>query len=119
MKKNNVPVYWLFTLLLMTSCGGGGGGSAIAPPASAAGTATLAWTAPAENVDDTLLTDLQGYKVYYGNTAGQYDHVVDVGKVTAWKFENLPAGNYFFVVRAYNQAGVESDLSNEQSKKIH
>ena len=36
------------------------------------GTATLKWDPPMTNTDSTPLTDLSGYKLYYGNGSGAY-----------------------------------------------
>jgi fibronectin type 3 domain-containing protein len=84
------------------------------------GTATLAWTAPETNTDGSLLTDLAGFKVHYGTTSGYHPQTIDVGAVTTYQVANLSAGaTYYFVVTAYNQAGVESDPSSEVSKMIN
>ena len=84
------------------------------------GTATLYWTAPTKNSDGSALTDLAGYKVYYGTASGSYSQSIDVGKVTTYEVTNLPNGfTYYFVVTAYNQAGVESGPSNERKKAIN
>ena len=37
--------------------------------ATGTGTATLSWTAPTQNTDDSALTDLAGFRVYYGSSA--------------------------------------------------
>ena len=38
--------------------------------------------------------------------------------VASYTFEQLPAGNYYFGVKAYTAAGVESDLSAVVAKQI-
>ena len=118
MKNINLPLFWVLIVVLMASCSGGGGGGVMPPTAT--GSATLTWKAPTQNADNSQLVDLQGYKVYYSDVPGHYDYVVDVGNVTTYTLTNFPARSryWYFVVRAYNQAGVESDLSNEQSKFI-
>jgi hypothetical protein len=121
MRKHYSLCSILIIVLLIVSCGGSGGsGGSGVGSASNTGTATLTWIAPTQNADNTTLTDLAGYKVYYGYSGtGHYDYVVDVGNVTTFKLSSLPAGYCVFVVRAYNLAGVESDLSSEQSKTIN
>lgn len=42
------------------------------------GTISLSWIAPTENTDGTPLTDLAGYKIYYGPASGQYDNEQDL-----------------------------------------
>jgi hypothetical protein len=122
-KVNKVFSYipFLFLLLFLTSCSGGGGGSdggaSISPPDT--GTATLTWSAPATNSDGSQLTDLAGFKIYYGTKPGSYPQAIDVGPVTRYQVTNLSMGTtYYFVITAYNQVGVESTPSNEKSKLV-
>jgi len=77
-----------------------------------AGEVTLAWDANSE-------VDLAGYRLYYGLGSGQYDEIIDVGNVTTNTVTGLEAGlTYYFVVTAYNTAGLESDPSNEVSYTV-
>ncbi len=81
--------------------------------------ATLTWTAPTQNTDGTDLTDLAGFKVYWGTTqGGPYDDQVDINDpgVTTWVVSPLASGAWFFVATAYNAIGTESDVSNEAMK---
>jgi hypothetical protein len=39
----------------------------------------LTWTAPTTHADDIPLTDLAGYRVYYGQRSGNLTQNVDVG----------------------------------------
>lgn len=83
------------------------------------GQATLSWTAPTTNVDSTPLTDLAGYKVYYGTSSGSYNSTIDAGNVTSTNIINLTEKvTYYFAVTAYDTAGNESSYSNEVSKAI-
>lgn len=83
------------------------------------GTATLAWTAPSTNADGSPLTDLAGYRVYFGTTPGVYTSL-DVGKVVSYEMGGLTKGQtYYFAVTAYNSSGNESDYSNLTSKLIN
>lgn len=109
---------YLFLLLMviaaLSCCHNSGGGN------SPSGTATLGWTATTTNSDGSALTNLAGYKVYYGTASGSYPRSIDVGNVTTYEVTNLPIGfTYYFVVKSYNQAGVESEPSNEASKAIN
>jgi Fibronectin type III domain len=83
-------------------------------PASAA-TVTLNWQAPTENSDGSPLTDLSGYKIYYGSTAGNYSSNIPVPNpgLTTYVVENLAPGRYYFAVTSYNSQGVESAMSPE------
>ena len=85
---------------------------------------TLAWDANSE-------TDLAGYKVYYGTTAGDpYSGsgssegaspiIVPLSSLAnpsspEFSVHGLADGTYFFVATAYNTAGLESGYSNEVS----
>lgn len=80
--------------------------------------ATLSWDAPATNADGTELTDLAGYKVYYGTSPGNYATVIDVEDVTTYTINDLSPATYYFTVTAYDEIGNESDYSNEVSKTM-
>lgn len=79
---------------------------------------SLSWDAPTTNEDGTQLTDLSGYKVYYGNLSGEYSNTEDVGNLTTYKVTNLGDGEWYFVVTAYDTSGNESAYSNEVSETI-
>jgi hypothetical protein len=84
-----------------------------------AGSATLSWDPPTTNEDGTPLTDLAGYKIYYGTSSGNYSQSVDVGKVTTYTAGNLTEGvTYYFAATAYDISTNESKYSNEVSKTI-
>jgi hypothetical protein len=107
----------LFVSLSLYNCGGGGS-SDNNPPAPQVNTATLTWDAPTTNADGTPLTDLAGYKIYYGTTSGNYTEVMDVGNVITYKVEGLQPGTYYFAVTAYDNLRNESGYLNEVSKTI-
>jgi hypothetical protein len=70
---------------------------------------TLAWQAS----PDATVT---GYKLYYGVASGVYTNSVNVGTNLTCRLTNLVLGvTYYFVVTAYNAAGLESLPSNEVS----
>lgn len=75
----------------------------------------LSWDAPTTNMDGTPLTDLMGYKIYCGNTTGNYTIIRDVSNVTQYLLTNLftAGGVYYCAVTAYDSFGNESDYSNE------
>jgi len=84
------------------------------------GSVTLSWTAPTENEDGSALVDLDGYRLYWGTTPGDYtDSVtIDNESVTTYVVENIPSGTYEFVGTSFNTAGVESRYSNPATKVV-
>jgi len=84
------------------------------------GSANLAWTAPTENTDGTPLTDLAGYTIHYGTSAGALTQTVTVASASATSYTvaNLSTGTYYFAVSAYSTAGTQSADSTVGSKSI-
>jgi len=82
---------------------------------------TISWTAPTENADGSALTDLAGYKIYWGTTSGSYTNSVTVSSpgITSYVVENLSPGTYEFVATSFNSAGVESAYSNPATKVLN
>jgi len=85
------------------------------------GSATIDWTPPTLNDDGTQLTNLKGYRIYYGTNSASLSTVLDLPNpgLTSAVVENLSPATWYFAVKAYNTAGVESMLSNIGSKTIH
>lgn len=91
----------------------------VASSNSGAGNATLSWTAPTSNTDGSTLTDLAGYRVYYGTDPGNLNVVVNVSPgVNTYVIEGLTTGTWYFAVKSYTNTGTESALSNIASKTI-
>ena len=84
--------------------------------AASASDISLAWNPPTVNTDGSPLTDLAGFCVHYGLTSGVYGQSVDVGSSSSATVVGLQEGRtYYFAVRAYNSAMVQSDYSGEFS----
>jgi hypothetical protein len=94
--------------------------TAPATPPPTTGSATLSWVAPTENTDGTTVTDLAGFRIYYGTNAAALTQTIDVPEpsVTTYVIGNLAADTYFFAVAAYTTTGTESALSNIASKTM-
>ena len=88
--------------------------------AVAVGSATLSWTPPTQNTDGSALTDLAGFKIYWGTSQANLPNVVTVNNpgITSYLVENLVAGTYFFAATAFDASGNESTRSNVASKTI-
>jgi hypothetical protein len=78
----------------------------------------LAWDMPTTYVDGTPLTNLAGFKVYYGTASGVYPQVIDVRDMTTYSSGTLGPGTYYFAVTSYDSYGSESEFSNEISTTI-
>jgi hypothetical protein len=81
--------------------------------------AVLSWQAPTKNVDGSTLTNLSGYKIYYGTTSRNYTQSVSVAgaSTTQWTLSLAP-GTYYFALTAIDAAGGESSKTNEVSKTV-
>jgi hypothetical protein len=92
--------------------------TAPAPPAAQLGTATLSWSIPIQNTDDTPLTNLTGFRVYHGTSATSLSPVRTISSPTATStvIDNLGSGTHYFAVSAVTTSGVESQLSAIGSK---
>jgi hypothetical protein len=92
----------------------------IAVLAVAGGSATLSWTPPTQNTDGSPLTNLAGYRVYWGTSATSLTSSVTLNNagLTAYVAESLAPGTYYFAVTAVNSLGVESARSNTGTKTI-
>jgi hypothetical protein len=91
-----------------------------AQAATTTGSATLSWMPPTQRSDGTALTNLAGYKIRYGTSAGNYTSEVSVANpgVASYVVDDLSSGTYFFAIAAYDSSGTESNLSNAVSKTI-
>jgi hypothetical protein len=84
------------------------------------GSATVSWRAPTQRSDGTPLTNLAGFRIYYGNAVGTYPDKITIANpgVNVYVIDNLPNGTYYFVTTAYDAAGNESAYSAPGSKTI-
>ena len=84
------------------------------------GTATVSWQPPTTRTDGSALTDLAGYRVYYGKNETELTHVVEINNAgqTSQHIENLDTGTWYFAVTAICGKGLESPRSEVGSKTI-
>jgi hypothetical protein len=84
------------------------------------GNATLSWDAPTSNTNGTALTDLSGYRIYYGASEDDMIETVQISNVgiQTYMIENLEPGTWYFAIRALSSEGTESPLSDVVSKTI-
>ena len=81
---------------------------------------TIAWQPPMENEDGTPLTDLAGYRIYYGTSSGKYSEEVrlDSPGLTSYVIDNLAPGTYFLVMTSINSRDLESKPTPELKFEI-
>jgi hypothetical protein len=105
-----------------TSDTSGPSNSSIAPKDGhgISGTATISWDAPNSNTNGSALTDLSGYRIYFGASEGEMTETVQITNVgiQTYVIENLKAGTWYFAVQALSTDGTESPLSDVVSKTI-
>jgi hypothetical protein len=84
------------------------------------GNVTLDWTAPTENTDGTVLTNLAGFRVHYGAAPNQLTQTVMVTNpgLTSYVVDNLAPGTWYFAVSSYTAAGTESVVSGVVSTNV-
>ncbi len=111
----------MFLIFALTGCGGetgsgtsnrsdfGGGGGTGGDTSSV----MLSWDAPTTNEDGSPLTDLAGYKTYYGPISGNYTQSINVGNNMQVMIDNLSSGTWCFAITAYDVSGIESTYSDE------
>jgi hypothetical protein len=117
-----------FISLLMSACNseenyGLDGSSGTAGGGVVQGAAiSLSWVAPAEREDGNpiSMSEIAGYRVYYGTSQGDYSGQVDIAESSTMQatLNNLPSGTYYIVVTTYDVAGLESGYSEEVVKTV-
>jgi len=87
---------------------------------NATGSATVSWLAPTLNTNGTALTNLVGYRIYYGQSAASMTQVVQLAGagVMSYVVTDLLPGTWFFSVAAYSSTGASSNPSAIVSKAI-
>ena len=117
MKRLSLIVF----LVLLSSCGTPNENSNPAFTGFNNGKALLSWLPPTENTDKSVLTDLAGYKIYYGTSPGIYGTPIIINNpgLSSILVESLPISDWYFVMTAFNSSGIESSYSIEVSKTIN
>ena len=90
-------------------------------PSSGTSNATLSWAAPTENTNGTALTDLRGYKIYYGTSAKELNQQVALSSpgIQTYVVDGLTVGvRYYFAIAAMASDGTESAQSPVVSENI-
>jgi putative Ig domain-containing protein len=93
---------------------------AISVVSTAAGSIMLSWDPPTQRDDGTPLTDLAGYRLYWGTALGHYPNLASIPNpgVATYVVDELPSGTYYVVATAYDSSGIESGYSNAVAETI-
>ena len=86
----------------------------------ATGNVTLSWSPPTTNADGTALTNLAGYRIHYGRSAGTLDTTIVISNpgTIRWVIENLSPATWYFSMSSYNANGIESTRSGVVSRTL-
>jgi hypothetical protein len=90
-------------------------------PTPSTSNATLSWLAPTENTNGSALTDLRGYKIYYGTSPKQLNQLVALSNpgIQTYVIDGLSVGvTYYFAIAAMAGDGTESAQSAVVSENI-
>lgn len=82
--------------------------------------AVLNWELPTLTVDGQPIGDLAGFRIHYGKSEQVLAETIEVQNpgVASYVVDHLPAGTYYFAVRAITSSGAQSPLSNVITKVI-
>lgn len=77
----------------------------------------LSWTAPAERENNTpiSLSEIAGYRLYFGTVQGDYLNEIEIKDSSAetYALTDFAKGTYYFVITTYDTEGRESRYSPE------
>jgi hypothetical protein len=87
---------------------------------TATGSAMLSWNPPTQNTDGSALTNLAGYRVYWGTSQNNLSNSVTLSNpgLSSYVVDQLTPATWHFALTAVNSAGVESAYSNTASKQV-
>jgi hypothetical protein len=93
--------------------------AAPAPPQTL-GTAKLTWAPPTQNTDGSPISNLSGYLISYGNSAGALSQSISITNpaTTTYTVQNLGTGTWYFALSSTASDGTTSALSSVVSKTI-
>jgi len=92
----------------------------IAVTESAQGNATLTWVPPTQNTDGTALTNLAGYRIYYGSRTNALTQTIQIDNpgTTDYVVSNLTAGTWYFAITAVSSTHAESAESTVENTAV-
>jgi uncharacterized lipoprotein NlpE involved in copper resistance len=120
LKTTKLSFALLVALFTLVGCNSGDQSNTAQGVPSGNGTATLSWEAPTTTTTGSALTDLAGYRIYYGISASDLSQSIQLNTVgvQTYVIDNLGSGTWYFAIKAVTTVGVESALSDIVSKTI-
>jgi fibronectin type III domain protein len=112
---------------VLAACGGGSTSSQTTqsgppppPPPPTSGSVILNWTIPTLNTDGSMLTNLAGFKVIYGQSSANLSQSVSItnATVSTYQIDNLTSGTWYFAIVTVASDGTESAPTNLLSQTI-
>ena len=113
MTRTNKLSVCIACFLFLSGCGPGSSGVSIEDQGD--GTVLVSWSRPTENTDGSPLTDLAGYRIYYGRDPGGYDNTISIDNeyMSSYLIDSLGESDWYFAMTAFNSLGIESVYSEE------
>ena len=80
----------------------------------------LGWTPPTEYTDGSVMSNLAGYRIWYGKSASDLSTMVEVSNpgISSYVVEGLTSGAWYFAITAFTKDGAESDHSAVASASV-
>jgi hypothetical protein len=80
----------------------------------------LQWEVPTQTLAGALLGELAGFRIHYGRSADMLSETIELQTpgLASYVIDDLPAGTYYFAVRAVSTSGSQSPLSNVITKVV-
>jgi hypothetical protein len=77
-------------------------------------------TPPTENTNGTALTDLAGFRIFYGTSASNLTQLAQLAgtSLTSYTVTSLASGTWYFAATAYSSTGMQSAMSTPVTKTI-
>jgi len=104
-----------------SSASGQSSGSGETLPGPATSSATLNWEAPTTNTNGSALTDLGGYRIYYGTSSDRLTNRIAITTpgLATYVIDGLEVGTtYYFAITAVTSSGMESADSAVVAQRI-
>jgi len=119
---NSFRLKYLFALILifpLFACSGTGteASNPFAIGSTSHNVLAINWVAPSEREDGTglALSEIAGYRIYYGTVPGVYQSQIDINDQTVDQAQivDIPLGTYYVVMTTIDAEGRESGYSSE------